>query len=492
MSSEKFRRLFRSTGFRLALWYSAIFIISLVILHAHEHWRFNLFVRDSNRESIMAMIEKYSEMEKNKGLETLVGTLRNDDAENAVTGFFVRVFTSDGETRWLTLPQESRDIADHYLEKSESFPLERWNILRAGRDRRHDREESSRRAEGRDEDERWRRRSGKDLDIYSRILTNGMVLQVGKTALEWDILEQHFIGDYLEVMIPGILLAILGGIFLSRRAMRPVRHLTETVQKIETGRMDARVPSSGSGGELDELVRLFNDMLERIETLVTGMREALDNVAHDLRTPLSRMKVSIEDALQSDGGAEKMKESLSDCAEELEQIVEMLNALMDISEAETGAMKLSPEQIKLSSLLGEVIEVYGHVAEDKNVHLEVSVPEDLSLYADRVRIRQVMANLLDNSIKYAAEGQVKITARPDGDQVVVSFEDTGEGIAPEDIPRIFDRLYRGDRSRSRRGLGLGLSFVQAVVSAHNGRVEVESEPNRGSVFRVFLPAAQSG
>jgi signal transduction histidine kinase len=438
----------------------------------------------------MGKIEKYADIEKNNGLEQLLEEIRNDDAENAAGGFFVRVFDNADKTQWLTLPKESRDMANRYLEESTSLPLEQWNILRARRDR-HDREDSHREDEDRHDDDRWRRRSGEDLDIYSRILTNGMILQIGKTSAEWDVLEEHFFEDYIEVMVPGILIAILGGIFLSRRAMRPVRHLTETVQKIETGRMDARVLSSRSEGELDELVRLFNNMLERIETLVNGMRQSLDNVAHDLRTPLSRMKASIEDALQSEKSAEQLKESFSDCAEELEQIVEMLNTLTDVSEAETGAMKLSPEHIKLSSLLVEVIEIYGHVAEDKNVEMEVSIPEDLILYADRVRIRQVMANLLDNAIKYTSEGRVKITARPDAEQVVVSFEDTGEGIPPEDIPHIFDRLYRGDRSRSQRGLGLGLSFVQAIISAHNGRVEVESDPGGGSVFRVFLPAAPS-
>jgi signal transduction histidine kinase len=170
----------------------------------------------------------------------------------------------------------------------------------------------------------------------------------------------------------------------------------------------------------------------------------------------------------------------------------MLNALMDISEAETGVMKLTSEQVKLCSLVAEVVDVYGYVAEEKNLKIEVSVPEDIVLSADRARIRQVFANLLDNSIKYTSEGGVKIIARREGDQVAVSFEDTGEGISREDIPHIFDRLYRCDRSRSQRGLGLGLSFVKAVLKAHSGRIELQSELNQGSKVTIFLPASQGG
>ena len=491
MFSDRGGRLFRNTGFRLALWYSAIFILSIVILHLHEHWRFNLIVRDSNRDSVMAKVEKYSDIEKNHGLEKLLEAIQKDDTENADRGFFVCVMDNKGEARWVTLPRESKDIAHRSLEKSASLPPEQWNLLRVGRDR-HDRDEFSSRTERRRrEDERWRRRSSEDLDIYCRILTNGMILQIGKTAPEWDAIAHRFNEDYLEVMIPAILLAVLGGIFLSRRALRPVRHLIETVQQIETGRLDARVQSRGTGGELDELVRLFNGMLERIETLVTGMRHALDNVAHDLRTPLSRMRASIEDALQSGESVEQLKESLSDCAEDIGQIVTMLNALMDISEAETGTMKLNPETIGLASLVDEVVDVYRCVAEEKGVGIETSVPENIMLNVDRTRFRQALANLLDNSIKYTSQGYVRIDARREGGHVAVSFEDTGDGIAPEDISRIFDRLYRGDRSRSQRGLGLGLSFVKAVLAAHNGRIEVESTLNQGSTFTIYLPAPQT-
>ena len=203
------------------------------------------------------------------------------------------------------------------------------------------------------------------------------------------------------------------------------------------------------------------------------------------------MRASIEDALQSGESVEQLKESLSDCAEDIGQIVTMLNALMDISEAETGTMKLNPETIGLASLVDEVVVVYRCVAEEKGVGIETSVPENILLNVDRTRFRQALANLLANSIKYTSQGYVRIDARREGGHVAISFEDTGDGIAPEDISRIFDRLYRGDRSRSQRGLGLGLSFVKAVLAAHNGRIEVQSTLNQGSTFTIYLPAPQT-
>jgi len=493
MSLEKIKHLLRNTAFRLAFWYTVLFIFSFLLLHAHEHWLLNSIVKENSHNLVMEKIERYSDIEKMNGSERLLQEIRNDHLENTSSGFLIRLVDREGESLWVTMPHEMKDSAAEYLDEIASFPPGQWNLLIIGEDEeRGERFFNKREKRRKDHVGRMFRRIGQDLDIYGRLLPNGALLQVGRTLTEWDVFSRNLLHSYFEVLLPATVLALLGGIFLARRALSPVRDLINTVKQIETGRMDARVPSRGTGGELDELVRLFNGMLERIETLVTGMRQALDNVAHDLRTPLSRMKVSIEESLQSNENIENMKESLSDCAEELEQITEMLSALMDISEAETGVMKLTPERIKLSSLVEDVVEVYRHVAEEKNIKIEISVSEDLALYADKARIRQVFANLLDNAIKYTSEGRVKIIAQRDANHVIVSFKDTGEGIAPEDIPHIFDRLYRCDRSRSRRGLGLGLSFVKAVLEAHNGRVEVKSELNRGSTFAITLPAAHGG
>jgi len=174
--------------------------------------------------------------------------------------------------------------------------------------------------------------------------------------------------------------------------------------------------------------------------------------------------------------------------EEADRILTMLNTLMDISEAETGAMKLHLEEMNISGLIKDTVELYAHVADDKGVSLHTSSPNDLLLTADANRMRQVMANLMDNAVKYTPSGgRIDLEAYQRDHHAVITIKDTGVGISSEDASKIWNRLYRGDQSRSQRGLGLGLSLVKAVVQAHAGRIEVSSEPGGGSVFTLYLP-----
>jgi signal transduction histidine kinase len=338
----------------------------------------------------------------------------------------------------------------------------------------------------------YRKKEGRDaLEVTTLLLDNDIRLEVGFGSEEQRKLLIHFKRIFALVMLPVLLLGLAGGYLFAHRTLRPVRDLIAAIRSTDAGDMSARVPHDNTGDELDELVQLFNKMLARIETLIRGMRAALDNVAHDLRTPLARMRGSVETALGADSDkpdANALRETLQDCAEECEEIVLMLNQLMDISEAETGVMKLRPEPVDFSQLLEAVIELYRFLAEDKDITIGFKCPLSLPATVDPGRMRQVCANLLDNAVKYTPQGgHVEVTAQRQGDSLELSVQDDGVGIDPQDMPFIFDRLYRGDKSRSERGLGLGLSMVRAVVNAHGGAIAVNSAPGHGAKFTVRLP-----
>lgn len=327
--------------------------------------------------------------------------------------------------------------------------------------------------------------------VASTRLPNGDLLQAGRVSTPAFAVVVTFRRISLLTAIPGILLSLAGGMFLSYRAMKPVRDLTATAEAIvETGELDRRVEVDRSRGHLAGVAVLFNRMLDRNQRLIRGMRESLDNVAHDLRTPMTRMRVTAESALTEGGDPAAAREALADCVEESDRVLTMLHTLMDIAEAETGVMQLQQERLDLVTLVGQVVELYDLVAEERRITIETELPDACEVMVDRGRIQQVIANLLDNALKYGTEGgRVRISAAGRAGVVKIRVADDGPGIPEQDLPRIWDRLYRGDRSRSERGLGLGLSFVKAIVDAHGGEVTVASTPGKGAEFEIRLPVA---
>jgi signal transduction histidine kinase len=327
------------------------------------------------------------------------------------------------------------------------------------------------------------------LEVASAQLADGTILQVGKTNEIRLALLRRFELIVGIVSVVALTIGITGGLVLTKSTVQPIYELIAVVQKIiTTGRTDERVPEREPQGDaVHELGSLFNAMLNRINALLNAMGESLDNVAHDLRTPITRLRAIAGRALES-GNAEQQREALADCLEEADRILSMVNTLMDISEAETGVLKLTMEPVPVRQLLADVVELYEDVAETRHVAVVLEPGVDVTVNGARDRLRQVFANLLDNAIKYTPDGgSVRIGVSRDETSAVISVTDTGTGIPPEHLPRIWERLYRADASRSERGLGLGLSLVKAYVAAHNGSVDAISEPGRGSIFIVRLP-----
>ena len=453
----------KSSSFRLSLWYSTFFILSSILILIATYLFLSSALKTTDRGAILSELNELASDYNFSGMLSVQKEVEENIKYQKKNPFFIRITDWSNRTLHVFYPKLWEEFDLGLLGKYLLKDTRVWISLPAIED-------------------------DFDLMIASTRLKDGRWLQVGRSSEIRHKTLERFSEVFSIIMIPLILIGFSGGAYLANRTLRPIRHIIQTVQSIETGDMEARVPQTHTGDELDELARLFNEMLDRIHTLIAGMKGSLDNVAHDLRTPMTRLRNISETALQANIDGKLCREALADCIEESDRVLNMLATMMDISEAETGVLKLDQNLVHITHMLDRIVDIYQYVAEEEGIEIKTDFAEELYAALDQNRMSQAVANLLDNAIKYTPRGgRVTLEIYDNNGACIIKVNDTGLGISPRDLPKIWDRLYRGDPSRSSKGLGLGLSLVKAIVEAHQGNVDVVSNSGKGSTFIISFP-----
>jgi signal transduction histidine kinase len=465
MSLEETLEIRRTLAFRLAFWYATVFTVSSLVAFTIFYFIISNMIQEHTDQALLKELAEVATIVKSKGEGSFKAEMSIEAESEGVGNIFFRLLDPEGS-----------EIA--------ATNMSSWKGV--GIDRR-----ALERIKG-GEVPVFETISVPDQSYKVRIVYGavgpGRFLQIG-FSLEDDA---RFLETFREVFVPSIMIIMvfstLIGWFVAAHALAGLKEVTRTALDISEGAFEKRVHVHARGDEIEQLAVAFNRMLDRIHGLVKGLREVTEDIAHDLRTPIARIRGLAEAELNAGKPGDESKKLAADTVEECDNLLHMINTMLEISETEAGIGEASKAQVDLTQVIGEALELFRPIAEEKGIRLISEVPDRVSLRGSIHGLQRIIVNLLDNAVKYTpAGGTVSVSLRAERDPVELVVHDTGIGISEEDLPLIFNRLYRCDSSRSQPGFGLGLSLALAVARAHGGNITATSQPGLGSTFTVTLP-----
>ncbi len=452
----------RTSSFQLALLYMVVFATSVFILLAFIYWRTAGFMTAQTDETIEAEIAGLAEQYRGSGVNGLISIIRERVARDPNAKSIYLLTTDDflklaGNIE--TWPKGSRSESG-WINFTLNETLGWQGPERLARARIFEVQGGLRLLVGRDVDE----------------LTS--LKQVIETAINWGM------GITLA-------LALLGGFLMSRSTTRRIEVINNTSRRIMNGHLSLRIPTRGTDDDFDQLAENLNQMLDRIVYLMEGIRHVSDSIAHDLRTPLTRLRNQLESTLMSVDNDEA-REQAANAVAEADQLLATFNALLRIARLETRGNAADMKPVPLGELVADACELYEAVAEDKEQQFNQSIDATVSIEGDRDLLFQMVSNLIDNAIKYTPEqGSIQVDVRKDGNDVIFEVGDSGIGIPDDEKDNVFQRFYRVGKSRSLPGNGLGLSLVSAVAEIHKGTITLsdhhDDPEHPGLVVSIRMP-----
>ncbi len=467
---------FKSLSFRLTIGYAILFILSSFLILFLNYYLFNHSIKDRDHEILFSKAKEYTSIYSKGGIVELKSYLAEERQSDSDSQFLVRIESKNLETLFLHVPEKMQHLPINEVDRKISHLVFSKNISKF-----YMKEKS---VEDPDEENEY--------EVASQLNPNGERIQVARNTDTRDDLLERYLKTILSASLAVLFIGSIGGFIFSKQALAPLRDLIQAIKLVRSGELKARVPVRNLNDEIDEIGFLFNKMAAKVEKLISNMHETLDNVAHDLKTPLTRLKSKAELTLLAQSSKEDYKDALENVIENTTEIVSLVDTIMDISEAEAGVLKLDLVKINSKNIILEMIDLYSMIAEEKNISIQFVNTADFNFHADKNRCKQVLANLIDNAIKYSTDhGLVQIISRSFDGKHEISIRDSGIGISEQDIPKIWSRLYRVHQNQFTKGLGLGLSLVRSICKAHGWEIQVQSQLGVGSEFKLSFKAIVS-